>query len=409
MVTRLGNVTGDEWLRNFESGISKIDEEYRQYIKTGSRGLIAQLEEEKNTLSVEKWNLEKKIKQQQELLRKNMQESSAKQMENFKLTEEESHQLLFYDDYFGTGVPEEAQIQEKADELSDRIKHLEGQIDFGKQRKRFFHIMIGIWIPVMAFVAFLLWWLIPKQAVVAFALCAALVPISIFVYLFRSNRQLSWSKAELTVARDAYRHKSEELSYAKEYRRLWQKEEMYEQAAEQFRQQEEKNTAALIKRELKHLNTELEQVKYSLDECISKKEKYSHRAEVLSKTKKYLLEARNEYTMEYLHGIEGAFKMYLKAFDEDLAGKLRLNTQYGIALEEQGTMRDIEYYSSGIKDIMWLCERLAFLEHLYRKEMPMLLLDDPFIHLDAKMRKKAMDILERAAGNMQVIYLSCRE
>jgi uncharacterized protein YhaN len=112
--------------------------------------------------------------------------------------------------------------------------------------------------------------------------------------------------------------------------------------------------------------------------------------------------------MEYLHGIESVFRSYLSAFDEDLAEKLCLDTQYGIALEEQGIRRDIGYYSSGIRDILWLCQRLAFLEHLYRKEMPVLLLDDPFVHLDAKMRKKALGVLERAAENMQIIYWSCR-
>jgi DNA repair exonuclease SbcCD ATPase subunit len=408
MITRLGNVTGDECLGNFESGISKIDEEYRQYIKTGNRGLIAQLDEEKNELSVQKWNLEKKIRQQKEMLARNMKEKTAKEMESFKLTEEESCQLLFYDDYFGTGVPEEAQLLDKTEELKGRIKELEDELSFGKQRKRFFLIMMGIWFPVMALISFLMWWLIPKQAVIAFMGFAVLVPFCIFIYLLRGSSRLNWVKAELEVEREAYRQKRKELSYAKEYRQLWQKEEMYQQAERKFKQQEEKNAAALIKQEIHHLSQQMSEVNKKLNECTEKKEKYSRRAEVLSKTKKYLLEARNEYTMEYLHGIESVFRSYLSAFDEDLAEKLCLDTQYGIALEEQGIRRDIEYYSSGIRDVLWLCQRLAFLEHLYRKEMPVLVLDDPFIHLDTKMRKKAMGVLQHAAENMQIVYLSCR-
>lgn len=79
---------------------------------------------------------------------------------------------------------------------------------------------------------------------------------------------------------------------------------------------------------------------------------------------------------------------YLSAFDEELGRKVQLNDTYEIGIVDHGILRQMDYYSSGIKDVIWFCERMAFIQRLSVKEKPVIVLDDIFLALDNQMQKK---------------------
>ena len=53
------------------------------------------------------------------------------------------------------------------------------------------------------------------------------------------------------------------------------------------------------------------------------------------------------------------------------------------------------------------CMRLALVDTLFEKEQPFLILDDPFVNLDALRLEKALELLNIMAANKQIVYFVC--
>ena len=51
--------------------------------------------------------------------------------------------------------------------------------------------------------------------------------------------------------------------------------------------------------------------------------------------------------------------------------------------------------------------RLALIDNMYAEEKPFLILDDPFVNLDDAHTERALKLVERIAGEYQVLYLVC--
>ena len=58
---------------------------------------------------------------------------------------------------------------------------------------------------------------------------------------------------------------------------------------------------------------------------------------------------------------------------------------------------------------MGLCARFALVDVLYRKEQPVILLDDPFTNLDEDKIDRALRLLTEIARERQIIYFTCHE
>lgn len=123
----------------------------------------------------------------------------------------------------------------------------------------------------------------------------------------------------------------------------------------------------------------------------------------------YLTEAKQAYISHMAKDLSEPFYAYLSAFDEELGRKVQLNDTYEIGIVDHGILRQMDYYSSGIKDVIWFCERMAFIQRLSVKEKPVIVLDDIFLALDNQMQKKAFNMIGRISQDFQIIYLSCHE
>ena len=140
-----------------------------------------------------------------------------------------------------------------------------------------------------------------------------------------------------------------------------------------------------------------------------RKKQIEHRMEVLEKSMQYLTEAKQAYISHMAKDLSAPFYSYLSAFDEELGRKVQLNDIYEIGIVDHGILRQMDYYSSGIKDVIWFCERMAFIQRLSVKEKPVIVLDDIFLALDNQMQKKAFNMIGRISQDFQIIYLSCHE
>ena len=78
-------------------------------------------------------------------------------------------------------------------------------------------------------------------------------------------------------------------------------------------------------------------------------------------------------------------------------------------VEEYGEGYEIGYLSKGYQDLVNICLRLSLVESIFKKEKPILILDDPFVNLDKTKLLKAKKMLEEISKEYQVLYLVCHE
>lgn len=128
----------------------------------------------------------------------------------------------------------------------------------------------------------------------------------------------------------------------------------------------------------------------------------------LEKTKKFLHEAKEGLSTRYLGGMEQSFGAYMQALSDENTG-YRFDTDLTLRAEKGGERREMEELSAGERDLALFCGRLSLIDAIFRKEKPMLLLDDPFVNLDDEHYAAALQLLATLADKMQILYLVCRE
>ena len=84
-----------------------------------------------------------------------------------------------------------------------------------------------------------------------------------------------------------------------------------------------------------------------------------------------------------------------------------MDTSFATSVTENGSTHPTESYSRGQRDLFRFCARIALVDSLYRREMPFILLDDPFISFDDERVSAALSLLQLISKGRQVIYLTC--
>ncbi|MBO5459285.1 MAG: AAA family ATPase [Lachnospira sp.] len=380
MTSQLANMADFSGMEKSKRAIELLEDEYKQYVKTGNRGELAQLEKEISMLSMQEWKLKSELKEKREELENIFsEEEQNKKMDlsGLSLSEEEKERLCELDDYFAAGMPD----TEQAD-----IKSYKND----------------------------------KRSLIYIAACVIVVASIILpsVVMQKSMKYVVWIIPVVVFAtvmavtlrrRRLFKAQQKEAENAREYKYLSEKEEAYEAAQKHMQELKSDHVEKMLKKESERLELQLDETNKKLVQVKERKTKIEQRALLLMQTKEYLVKARTCYTANLLDGISTAFYRYLKEFDSLLAEKVRLDADYGIELLENGIYRKLDYYSSGIKDIIWLCERMAFTEKLFADEKPLIVLDDPFVSMDSEMKRKAFGLLEGLAKDFQIVYLSCHE
>lgn len=128
---------------------------------------------------------------------------------------------------------------------------------------------------------------------------------------------------------------------------------------------------------------------------------------LLDATLEMLREAKDNLSDNYLNEIERSFTRYAQELVAEDLGEILLSPNLDIQLERYGVARELAYFSVGYTNAVMLCMRLALIEALYKKETPMIILDDPFVNLDDEHTEKALTLLDRLAKSQQIVYLVC--
>jgi uncharacterized protein YhaN len=131
------------------------------------------------------------------------------------------------------------------------------------------------------------------------------------------------------------------------------------------------------------------------------------RLAIINHTKEHLTRAKDLLTAKYLGKTRAAFAEYMRLIGNEDPEQFTLDTSFAITKNDGGTSKPTEAYSRGMQDFFTLAARLALVETLYDKELPFVMLDDPFAHFDDKRCQTALKVLKRISEKNQIIYLTC--
>ena len=119
--------------------------------------------------------------------------------------------------------------------------------------------------------------------------------------------------------------------------------------------------------------------------------------------------AKESMTSKYSRPIFESFCKYFEMITQNKTEKYHINANTEITVEEHGMQRETLALSAGYKDLVGLCLRVALVDAMYQEELPMLIMDDPFVNLDDSKVEAAKNFLREIAKKYQVIYFTRSE
>ena len=130
--------------------------------------------------------------------------------------------------------------------------------------------------------------------------------------------------------------------------------------------------------------------------------------EILDKTKQYLEKAKEQFSSRYLEDMQKSFVENVKLIN-GVEIKSSLDVNLEVKINEQGSNKELKYFSTGYQDLIYLCMRFSLIQALFKNEEPFIILDDPFVNLDEKKIKNAINLINILSEKYQIIYFVCHE
>ncbi|MCD8365006.1 MAG: AAA family ATPase [Clostridiales bacterium] len=186
-------------------------------------------------------------------------------------------------------------------------------------------------------------------------------------------------------------------------------------------QQELEREAASARKQLDLYGAQLDSLREEYDRWMETKERLLQEQEEVKtlrqqyrqvqKAQEYLTAAKETLTARYMEPLMRSFSRYYQVIvgtSGTAADRYHMDANTQITVEEEGMQRETAYLSRGYQDLIGLCLRLALVDAMYQKERPFLILDDPFVNLDAEKTAGGMRLLEEVSGEYQIIYFSAK-
>ncbi len=158
---------------------------------------------------------------------------------------------------------------------------------------------------------------------------------------------------------------------------------------------------------LEQKSVKREHLTAQLSELYAKKDTYQTEHTTIVRTMEYLRRAADSLTARYTKPAQDGFERYRRLLDGDSQRDYHLSVDFELRRDEDGELKPLDAYSHGTRDMHALALRLALVDALFEKEVPFLILDDPFTALDDERLTKALDMLHRLGEQRQILYFTC--
>jgi energy-coupling factor transporter ATP-binding protein EcfA2 len=134
---------------------------------------------------------------------------------------------------------------------------------------------------------------------------------------------------------------------------------------------------------------------------------YRERYKILNGAIEGLKRAEQNLQDRYIAPIRDRFLKYSSALESALGEKIIMGRDYGISFERGGELRSDRHLSSGQRSLCALCFRLALIDNIFAGQKPFVIMDDPFVNLDAEHLKRTSALLSKLSQDTQIVYLTC--
>lgn len=161
-----------------------------------------------------------------------------------------------------------------------------------------------------------------------------------------------------------------------------------------------------LSKELEHISIDKASI---LDGIISAKEelkKAKFRLEVARETSRLLAVAKDNLSTSYLPKLCRRCDELLKEISS-LGYETVIDREFNVLIRENGITKPVADFSRGIREIIFLCFRIALSELLYDKEIPFLIIDDAFVNYDENNFQRAAALVKKLSARTQVVYFTC--
>ena len=473
---KLGNILESENdVNSSEKAIKYLDDEIKNYRKTGGRGLInekilerTKLEKKLEQSKIDNKALEERKLQNKEISKqieaqKDLQEKLSKELSN-KLKEDAIKEKQKQYEILKRNIDESKNAYEnfklnigKADDVYLKIevnKDLLNKIDekmfmlekditkYKKLNKLYFAILLILALIIGAL-------LIIKHLKFTLFIVPLIAVLAIFYIklknnLNKKNQNLEKQEQEKQnlnnlietleqLKENQEKAKQEELKRLEdEYNLKLKFIEKYEeenniQEILNFKENNE-STKENLEEEIKKINklndeknynknqieilesnlNEVFEVENELEDLNNQIEEMTVKLNILEKTKEFLAQAKEQFSSKYLNKMQENFiknTEYILKKNIDTSVDVNLN----VKINEKGSNKDLKYFSTGYKDLIYICMRLSLIDSLFEEEKPFIILDDPFANLDEQKLENAIDLIKTKSEEYQIIYFVCHE
>ena len=134
---------------------------------------------------------------------------------------------------------------------------------------------------------------------------------------------------------------------------------------------------------------------------------YKKKHDLLDRTMKALKGAEQSLKDKHITPIRERFSYYAQVLEKILDEKVEMDQDFCVKFERGGQTRSDKHLSAGERSLCALCMRLALVDNMYETEKPFIIMDDPFVHLDEKHLKRALELLKTLSQDKQILYFCC--
>ncbi len=125
------------------------------------------------------------------------------------------------------------------------------------------------------------------------------------------------------------------------------------------------------------------------------------------KARAKLVLAKEALTAKYSDPILQAFMRYYEMLCGTNNHIFHVDVNTNVTLESHGKQREILSLSTGYRDLVGICLRLALIDAMYTEQFPFLVMDDPFTNLDDEKLAMVRTFLDKVSEKYQIIYFTC--
>ena len=145
------------------------------------------------------------------------------------------------------------------------------------------------------------------------------------------------------------------------------------------------------------------------EQLLAEKDRLEKRHKAICTARQILLRAKDNLATRYLEPVEKACRYYMNLLNGFNAEKVRFSADGAPLMDEDGVLRSLDGYSTGVQDLLSFCVRIALADVLFAEEKPVLIFDDPFVNLDDEKTERAKWLTRELSKKYQILYLTCKQ